>query len=57
MSFKDFRVLETIGKGSFASVYKVKNKATGRARPPDTSDAHPLSNSPRPAPPCPRTHR
>jgi hypothetical protein len=23
MSFKDFRVLETIGKGSFASVYKV----------------------------------
>jgi len=24
MSFKDFRVLETIGKGSFASVYKVR---------------------------------
>ena len=23
-SFKDFRVLETIGKGSFASVYKVR---------------------------------
>jgi hypothetical protein len=23
MSFKDFRVLETVGKGSFASVYKV----------------------------------
>lgn len=24
MSFKDFRVLETVGKGSFASVYKVR---------------------------------
>ena len=23
MSFKDFKVVETIGKGSFASVYKV----------------------------------
>ena len=25
MSFKDFKVVETIGKGSFASVYKVHN--------------------------------
>jgi len=23
MSFKDFKIIETIGKGSFASVYKV----------------------------------
>jgi hypothetical protein len=23
MSFKDFKIVETIGKGSFASVYKV----------------------------------
>jgi hypothetical protein len=29
MSFKDFRVLETIGKGSFASVYKVSFKKKG----------------------------
>lgn len=30
MSFKDFRVLETIGKGSFASVYKVIRKSDSK---------------------------
>ena len=30
MSFKDFKVLETIGKGSFASVYKVLRKSDNK---------------------------
>jgi NIMA (never in mitosis gene a)-related kinase 1/4/5 len=30
MSFKDFRVLETVGKGSFASVYKVIRKSDNK---------------------------
>mmetsp|Transcript_2809 Transcript_2809/g.2472 ORF Transcript_2809/g.2472 Transcript_2809/m.2472 type:complete len:446 (-) Transcript_2809:55-1392(-) len=30
MSFKDFRILETIGKGSFASVYKVIRKSDNK---------------------------
>ena len=33
MSFKDFRVLETIGKGSFASVYKVCSAEAGERGP------------------------
>jgi NIMA (never in mitosis gene a)-related kinase len=27
MSFKDFRVVEALGKGSFATVYKVQRKS------------------------------
>ena len=30
MSFKDFKILETIGKGSFASVYKVVRKSDNK---------------------------
>jgi serine/threonine protein kinase len=30
MSFKDFKVMETIGKGSFASVYKVVRKSDNK---------------------------
>jgi hypothetical protein len=31
MSFKDFKIIETIGKGSFASVYKVIIRAISTA--------------------------